>query len=328
MPYDRTKLIKYARDYWKIPCDDGTFWLHDRAVHIDEQRKRLSCPKSEGWEPVFVPDGNGGEDAVFQKKKADGTVVDTRVMYYWKELDDCTHFSGWCLHKGGINLPVVNHKPEIYAPKLIVDLQRRHDTKTLAEKVDQDHGQQVVDSGILKPADVIGYFTPSKGRYTHSAIFVGSEEDADGGIACHTICRYPGLSDDSVWHLNDDGLRYTFIHVSSGDKNVNPRLDAVLAGGWEVTSNGGKEYYDVQESKHVGGRAFHATLLPSGKSWKERLLPHPDSSAYWFPDDADPDTITFIWKRTGDVEVWKRSAPREFDRTVNGNALGQAAKLF
>ena len=42
------------------------------------------------------------------------------------------------------------------------------------------------------------YFTPSKERYTHTAMFVGKQtnDPSDpGGITCHTVCRFEGLTE-------------------------------------------------------------------------------------------------------------------------------------
>ena len=105
-------------------------------------------------------------------------------------------------------------------------------TKALALKTTQKEGQKVIDSGIFKPGDLVAYYTEKKGRYTHSAMFVGkqtSQKDDPGGITCHSLCRFEGLTkawngaDDDVWFLHG-GLSYTLIHFSEDDPKIPPPL--------------------------------------------------------------------------------------------------------
>ena len=150
MGIDRVAAIDYARRFWNRPCDDGVFWLSNQAVDVEQKRRELSAPASDGWEAFFVSDGSGNEQAVFQRTV--GGVIETKLIQPWEGLADCAHFLSKCLTAGGITIR------ERGVPELVSKLQARSDTKTLAEKIPQERGQLIVDTGIFKQGDMIGYF--------------------------------------------------------------------------------------------------------------------------------------------------------------------------
>jgi hypothetical protein len=105
-------------------------------------------------------------------------------------LADCAHFLSRCLTAGGFSAQ------EISVPKLVEHLKRRPDTKVLAERVTQERGQRIVDSGIFKRVDMLGYFNidprgdyGGRRQYSHSTMFVGKIRSGDVGRITSTRSR-------------------------------------------------------------------------------------------------------------------------------------------
>lgn len=315
MPYSRSAAIAYAQQFWNRPCDDGVFWLTDREVSIDHKRRELSAPAKDGWQPFFISDGHGAEQAVFQKPGAPDIFIQG-----WAGLADCAHFLSKCLQAGGIRVF------ELSVPKLVHDLQVRSDTKTLAEKVSQDRGQRIIDSGFLKSGDMIGYFNVSPTgdyggaqEYSHSTMYVGKLNSADPGrITCHTICRFAGLSfTNDEWYLHP-GYVYTFIHFSSDDPMPAAAIANTLAGWWKVDYSGRTEYYFI----HKDGRAHYVNRRPVAN----RPIQMGEGSAYWY---AELGKVSFLWRKTGTIDVWSPGAtPNDYRIVVNGSAPGTGVRLF
>lgn len=317
MSMNRVAAIDYAKRFWNRPCDDGVFWLSNDVVSVERKRKELKAPVADKWEPFFVSDGKGREQAVFQRTV--GGLVETKLIQPWEGLADCAHYLSKCLQAGGIK---VNERG---VPSLVNTLQARADTKTLAEKVTRDRGQKIVDTGIFKNGDMIGYFNVDPAgdyggarNYSHSTMYAGKLDAADAGrVTCHTISRFPGLSFvEDRWFLHD-GYTYTFIHFSSDDPIPNPAVATALSGWWKVEYAGRTEYYYIYKD----GRARYTTRVP--KSSGE--LHGPDGTAYWFPE---LNKVTFIWRKSGTLEVWTAGmSAREYKITVNGTP-GKSTKMF
>jgi hypothetical protein len=318
MPYDRTKAIDYARKFWDRPCDDGVFWLSNTSVDVAKKRLELNAPEKAGWEARFQPDAAHAEEAVFLRTDPDGD-VDRKLIWPWAGLADCAHFLSKCLQAGGLR-----DIREVSVPHLIRILQARAYTKTLAERVTRVAGQRIVNSGILKPGDMLGYFNiDPRGdyggapQYSHSTMYVGKLDGADDGrITCHTKSRFAGLSPhEDRWWLSAS-YTYTFIHIGMDD----PAPTAALAGWWRIPYRGTTFYYLVTADGHAGW-----TL--DAPSSSHARLDVPDGKAYWFQSGA---RITFIWRSSGTVEVWSPGAkPNEYDVKENDDtAGGTATKIF
>jgi hypothetical protein len=320
MGYDRDKAIDYARRYWDRPCDDGVFWLTNEAVNVEQKRKELKAPAKGGWEALFAPDGMGGEKAVFRRTAFDGTLEEILIQG-WAGLADCAHFLSRSLQSGGINIS------ELGVGSLVMNLKARADTKTLAEKVSQERGQRIVDTGIFKKGDMIGYFNISPAgdyggalAYSHSTMYVRKLSPADPGrITCHTKSRFAGLSSYAdEWYLNSGHYKYTLIHFASDDPKPTPALVALLTGWWKIQYGGRTEYYYILKD----GRARYTLRPPKSKNEQLNIG---EGSAYWFSESSK---ITFIWKNTGTVEVWTQNKPgNAFNIKVN-DTPGTAARLF
>jgi hypothetical protein len=308
MHYRRDAAIAYARKYWDRPCEDGVFWCNDHVVEIAEERKHLKAPVTDGWEARFVPDGHEAEHAVFQRSVRGA--IEEKVIQKWEGLADCAHFLTRCIQAGGLRIS------EISVPKLIAHLKGRSDVKVLAEQLTRAQGQRVVDTGLLKTGDMVGYFNidpmgdyGGRRQYSHSTMYVGKLNGADDGrITCHTKSRFAGLSAyPDQWHLDVDLYTYTFIHFAHDD--VAPlSVTSSLSGWWQKKDDATGYYYLTPN-----GRAYLSMRPPT-----THLDPPSTSlnSAYWFLRGGE---ITFIWKPRGDVDVWRPSGhPDEFATILNG----------
>ena len=309
-PYDRKKAIQYAKTYWTIPCQDGLLgaaWGHPSISHL---RLKAKAPEPD-WKALFVRDFTGTESGVFRKAgEAD------KVFQAWDGLDDCAHFVSQCLRAGGAAIDT-----QWGARELKERLQALGQTKTLIDRGDQTAGQRIIDAGLMKNGDAVIYYTkvPSGGShagYHHSAMYVG-----DGGITCHSVCRYKGLGDssDDEWHLNQGKLlTYTFIHFSSDDVAA---ADVVktLTGWWKV------EY---------AGKTTYTSFLSDGRARRSQTAPRKATdqlpalhSAYWF---LELNSVKFAWKEAGDLEEWTLKGSGK-NMTVTGAMNGfpeKVTKLF
>jgi len=318
LAFNRELAVKYAEKHWSVPCDDGLVWLTNDALVIEKKRKELNAPASAGWQAMFVR-GSGAdpEKAVFRRSA--GPVIEEKLISGWAGLADCAHFLSRCLTAGGANIS------ERGVRELVEKLQRRSDTKTLCERVTRDRAQRVIDSGIFKRGDMIGYFNVSPigdfgGRqaYTHSTMYVGKIDSARvGGVTCHTVARFPPKSwvNDSWWL--HDGYTYTLIHFS-GDDPV-PHNARALAGWWKLVYAGRTEYYYVLHD----GRARYTKRAPASAA---EALHIGEGTAYWFVNGVQ---VTFIWKATGTCEVWSpRAGAGGYNSMINGTTPGAATRLF
>ncbi len=121
-----------------------------------------------------MPDDNNAEEAVFRREV--GGKVDDIVIQPWDGLADCAHFLSRCLTAGGFAIR------EISVPKLVAHLTARGDTKVLAERVSRERGQGIVDTGILKRGDMLGYFNINPdGDYNGKRQYFGRRRGRCGG---------------------------------------------------------------------------------------------------------------------------------------------------
>jgi hypothetical protein len=326
MAYDRDAAVNHADTHWNIPCDDGKFGLTNDRPAVATKRKELHAPAADGWQPMFVDDGmhaDGTHAEKFVFRRTVGAVTEEKIINEWDGLADCAHFLSECLSKGGAKVD------EWGVAGLVSTLQNRSDTKTLCERVPQDRAQRVIDTGIFKKGDMLGYFNVSPtgdfgGRqaYAHSTMFVGKfgSPPDDGRVTCHTVCRFPKRSwVEDRWWLTDH-YTYTLIHFTAGDPTPDPKRTAALEGWWTLTYASRTEYYYIFKD----GRARYSRKAP--KSAKDQMHAI-DGHAYWFMDGAGK--VTFIWKATGTVEVWSPGGDvTSYSSMINGVTPGVVAKLF
>ena len=317
MGYDRKKAIKYAETYWDRPCDDGVFWATDGVRNVAHWRVKLKAPEKDGWAARFVDDGTGGEHAVFRRTVAGK--LEEKEIQPWAGLADCAHYLSRCVTAGGVKIQ------ERGVTSLIHALQARKDTKTLAEQVNRAQGQRIVNSGVLKEGDMIGYFNVSSTgdyggarRFTHSTMYTGKLDAADDGrVTCHTMSRFKGKGVFDSWWLHDKQYAYTFIHFSADD-TLSP-IAATLEGYWEVKMGTGTAWIHMER----WGTAHWLKRAPASKTetltasaWTDR--------AYWFATGA---TITIIWRKTGLINVWVPISDGNCASMINGVLPGWAKRL-
>lgn len=319
MAYDRDAAVDYADRHWNIPCDDGILWLSNEKLVIEFKRRELRAPAVEGWKPMFVDgDGTDPEKAVFRRTV--GANIEEKIINGWDGLADCAHFLSRCLTAGGVKVD------ERGVAQLVATLQARSDTKTLCEQVPRDNAQRVIDTGLFKKGDMLGYFNVSPagdygGRqsYTHSTMYVGKLDAAGvGGVTCHTVARFPPRSwiNDSWWL--HDGYTYTLIHFSDDDPNT--LVTTGLEGWWQLDYLGRTEYYYIFKD----GRARYTKHAPKSAKDPMHLV---EGTAYWFADAGRK--VTFVWRKTGTVEVWSPgSGASDFSSVINGVTPGAVTRLF
>jgi hypothetical protein len=321
MAFNRDNAFKYAERFWNIPCDDGLLWLTDDVIVVENKRRELKAPSSDGWQPMFVPDPDGSraEKAVFRRTV--GGKTEDKLINGWAGLADCAHYLSRCLSAGGA---ATNERG---VAQLVQTLQARPDTKTLCEKVPQGNAQRVIDTGIFKKGDMIGYFNVSDegdygGRkaYSHSTMFVGKIDTAKvGGVTCHTVSRFPPKSwVEDRWFLSDH-YSYTLIHFSVDDLAPAPAILSAIEGWWQLDYSSRTEYYFIFRN----GMARYTKRAPRSATETIHAVEGP---AYWFLDTAGK--ITFTWRATGTVEVWSPDSKGNFSSTINGSIPGKLTRLF
>jgi hypothetical protein len=225
MPIDRVAAVAYAKKYWNRVADDDTFWTSNDEIQLADKRKSMNAPAAAGWEAFFVNDGTLGEKAIFRRQVGGTTEDKPEPIATWHELDDCTHYVSRCLTKLGIAFRQTPRANELAEAML-----KSSETKTLALKTTREQGQEIIDSGKFKPGDLVAYYNKAKGVYSHTAMFVGKQTgraEDPGGITCHTVCRFQGLTqawntyDDDAWFLHEDpNLSFTLIHFTEDDPDI------------------------------------------------------------------------------------------------------------
>ena len=297
MPINRDAAIDYARKHWNRVTDDDKFWTSDEEISVAAKRRSMNAPASEGWDVFFVSNGDDGENAVFRRTVNGSVEEKPSPVATWDQLDDCTHYVSRCLIREGIAL---TETPR--ANELALAMINSAKAKTLALKTTQEEGQKIIDSGAFKPGDLVAYFTPSKDRYTHTAMFVGKQTDDPsdpGGITCHTVCRFEGLTKawngatDDGWFLDVGELAYTLIHFSDDDPAIAVATREWLPGWWQT----GNDFYFVRDDGH----AFATNTRPTKAS---STLQTGTSVGYYFERDGD---VVFVWRKPGSkaqVERW------------------------
>ena len=298
MALDRKAAVDYAKKFWNRVADDDKIAISSGQILLADKRKSMKAPASDGWEAFFVSDGAAGEKAVF-RRTINGKVEQMRdPIADWDALDDCTHYVCRCLIKEGIELRQTGRANEL-AEAMI----KSENTKTLALKASQDAGQKVIDSGVFKPGDLVAYYSEKKGRYHHTAMFVGkqtTDPKDPGGITCHSLCRFEGLTkawngaNDDAWFLSGGDDSFTLIHFSEDDQEISATTRKWLPAWWSV----GKDFYFVTDN----GRAF-STPLPPPKATHKILSGN--SVGYYF--EAGAGAVTFVWRKPGgktQVEQW------------------------
>jgi hypothetical protein len=321
--------LAYAERYWRIPCHDDKVFGYGRVVEIAEERRHFKLSDAD-WRAAFLTylSGEGYSEGLFFVPRAEYQETKSKITEYsdyrficsWDDhrpdfldndpkhqprytgLDDCANFVSHCLAAQHIHVASEN------VGILIANLRRRHDTKTLARKVIPERAKLIVNSGIVKPGDLIFYGIPDEDR--HSSIYLGA-----GQVATHTWSDHAKLAkspNDWTIHLRDPRHKLvTVIHFSFDDaRNLS---SSTMIGWWTVTWMGQIYYYHFDAKGHVG----YVRHQP-GKSLS--VFPH-NQVGYWFETFAD---VKICWTMTGTFEVFPLSTARFADRNLLiGKSNGQ-----
>ena len=148
---------------------------------------------------------------------------------------------------------------------------------------------------------------------------MGDGAKADGGITCHSTCRFKGEGDsgDDDWDLSGRDYAYTLMHFSDDDPVPSPAKTKDLLGWWQLDYSGKTEYYLMKN-----GSAVYTKRAPRKG---QTAVYTPEGSAYWFMPASGE--ITFTWRNTGTVEVWTPDDDG-YSSKVNGITPGKLTKLF
>ena len=303
MSYDRTQAIGFASDFWDRPCKSDNH--AEGALGLDEARDRSvnafwnkSKAPADKFELHFVFNEKTDRDDLLAVPKAGAGDLAPVLVVDGEKLEDCAHFLSECLKAGGLGI-----KEQWSVPMLLMALRETEDSvrtpiaKTLADKVDRATAQNVIDSGLFKVGDMIGYFT--RGGYQHSTMYTGKlDVKGDSGhVTCHTKSRFMGKTPKGVpdeWFLSDPTYSFTLVHIAEASEAHPPPLGDKLAGWWQI---GKGEFYYVSSD----GRAMRTASAPKdGKA--PRTLGSGGSRGYWF---AGPTEAKFCWRSNGSVVTMK-----------------------
>jgi hypothetical protein len=340
MPLNRLATVRYAQDHWNSPCDDGYFCSYTAAggrVVIREAHARLrrqgKLPDPDNWRAVFLPADSGSERACFIRPNPNGTLIFKEKkpagdLMDWPEnppadltgrfdmvpfhedhgLVDCAHFVSRCLSTGGIK---INHAG---VPELVRALRNLPYTitRTLGYKATRERGEQILNTGIVKPGDLIAYWKPIEREHRtdhgHSAIYVGVETKTEEEpqsilnqgprkgihrIACHTVSRFGISFFDDPWYLSAGPERlFTIIHFVDPDDAIAPASAALLKSWIAVGHTGRTEFYHFLPD---------GTCEKAGQAPKSGKPPHVQANdhGYWFERRTD---VFVFWPMLGQVD--------------------------
>jgi hypothetical protein len=346
MAYDREKAATYAKTYWNTACDDGIYYTAWGKVSVSQKRQQFKIPAN--WVFRFQPDPTRGENAVFLKDDDiscytyDCRIVVTPWLEAYKApdgttheggLDDCTHFVSRCLLSGGAII-----KETAGAANLVTQLKHNSSTCMIGEQLHASQGQKIIDSNVLQTGDIISYFERKSGQYHHNAMYMGLS-DGSGRITCHTVCRFPGKSDQegNKWHLgrtDSSELLFTFFHFTNEVPGAGQQVSSPLAGWWKIevpptrsilawTKNGGSKDSGVAayyQYNYGTGISYKTSTAPSGPSAK----PGHNMKGHWFKQTGG---YVFVWQSNGDVDLWTSPSGDSCKIIINGIGNGTATRI-
>ncbi len=148
-------------------------------------------------------------------------------------------------------------------------------------------------------------------------MFVGQVRGT-GRITCHTICRFGGLTPlptSDVWHLGSTDYAYTLIHFSDDDTPIPLPVQESLAGWWELS--GPFPVYQRVDAR----KAYFTFLKPSSPT--QNLPAHESANCF-----NEGGKLSFIWQKTGTVDVWTPNSSGGFDVLTNGTLPRTATRVF
>lgn len=301
MGYDAGKAVGFAADFWDRPClsdghPEGALGLAEaRDVSVDRFWDKKKAPPDK-FELRFVfNEKTDRDDLLAVPKPGAGSLAPVPVVD-GEKLEDCAHFLSECLKAGGLRI-----KEQWSVPMLLMALRESAVPKTLAERVSRDAGQAIINAGLLKPGDMIGYF--ADGGYQHSAMFTGklnTQSGADEGhVTCHTKSRFMGKTPQAVpdkWFLSNPDYQFTLVHIPDDAETHRSPLADKLAGWWQVEQKSTTVFLFVA----ADGTAVRTATAP--KNGRAPAVGRADSPGYWF---AGATEAKFCFRADGSVMTMK-----------------------
>jgi hypothetical protein len=281
MGYDAAKALSFAEDFWNRPClsanhPEGALGLSEaRDVSVDRFWDKKKAPPDQ-FELRFVFNAKTDRDDLVAVAKPGANKLDAVLVVEGEKLEDCAHFLSECLIAGGLRI-----QEQWSVPMLLMALHESPVPKTLAEKVSREVAQAIIDTGLIKPGDMIGYF--ADGGFQHSAMFTGKLKTPDGldegHVTCHTKSRFMGKTPQGVtdkWFLSNPDYQFKLVHVPDEAETHRSPLADKLAGWWKVEQKSTTFFLFV---------ATNGTAVRTATAPKNELAPsigRSDSTGYWF----------------------------------------------
>jgi hypothetical protein len=325
MGYDAAKALGFAEDFWNRPCrsashPEGALGLseaHDVSVDRFWDKKKTPPDK---FELRFVFNDKKDRDDLLAVPKPGAGQLNAVPVVDGEKLEDCAHFLSECLIAGGLRI-----KEQWSVPMLLMVLRESPVPKTLAEKVSRDVAQAIIDTGLLKPGDMIGYF--ADGGYQHSAMFTGklnTQNGADEGhVTCHTKSRFMGKTPQGVadkWFLSNPDYQFTLVHVPDDAETHRSSLADKLIGWWKVEQRSTTLFLFVAPD----GTAVRTATVP--KNGRAPIIGRSDSSGYWFAGAIE---AKFCFRTDGSVMTIKvlQNGQSQADAFVVRSGPAKATRL-
>lgn len=320
MAISRDEVVKYANQFWFLPCRDGTVWLANMPIIISAEISKRKLKASE-WMGAFLyyvgakrPDASGNRESwnlegLYLIKSSNLASVRTAQMassypeaimlasWYdnatdelltspppFNGLNDCAHFVTECLAAGG-----ETRMRTVSVPNLLNSLTAHSDIKTLARTVSKERAQRIIDAGLFKPGDVF-IFSKTESSHGHSTIHLGG-----GKMAMHTYSNHPdstmtghhGLWTDS---MTSEHNLVTLLHWNEGD-TYSAKADGFV-GYWHVAWRGTAYFYYF----YKGGRVVYNKTKPLDTKKPPATA---SGKGYWF---ETPLGLDITWTSTGSLE--------------------------
>jgi hypothetical protein len=166
--------------------------------------------------------------------------------------------------------------------------------------VDLDTARRVVETGILKPGDVIAYAGTNRAYvpHGHSVVYIGNK-----AVANHTRLNHPAFKGyeggSGNWERYATPSRkhplVSVIHFN--DDQVSPR-ERLLQGWWKIIFSSGQEFYYFFEDFPAHCKVWWTRQAPLNS--KKAPPGDRNRQGYWF--DRGGSGFVNCWSSTGSVE--------------------------
>jgi hypothetical protein len=338
---DLNAAVSHADRFWPIPCNDGMVVTREKMINVkQEMRARKIDP--DAHEAVFLfysVNASVKREGLFVISKSFSnlesritndfsvdSVPDPRVFLCsfrdagkdvaigqtppYTGLNDCAHFVSECLMQAKIK----GFRPSNDAEQLFKNLVNLgQTTKTLAKHVEKEKARRIINSGLLKPGDVILFATP-KLSHLHSTLYLGEQQ-----VAMHTHLNHKRAKGDQLkdsqtqktnnWEVSSNSAHpfVSIIHFTRADDTF---AQSAFPGWWEVKKQGKTLFYFFNKSGSVGATSRQPNF--------SRAIAGAEATGYWFDDGVN---LKICWGINGDFEFFRLLLPVQ--SPVRGRLNGQ-----